>query len=80
MSFNLQLVLLISGIFTSSMCLLVLLPKWGAKAFFNKVLSEPYNIFLTRSAALPITAIGSLMIWAYFDPSLALPVGYIALE
>ncbi len=75
----LSLSLLIFGVITASMLVIVLAPKSGLMWFFQREVSEPYSLFLAQAGALPISAIGALMIWASFIPAMQCPVAVVAI-
>lgn len=66
----LDIVLLVSGLVTATMALMVCFPQWSLKSFFAKEVTQPYTLFLAQSSALPVTTIGLLMVWSYFQPQL----------
>ena len=66
----LDIVLLVSGLITSTMALMVCFPQWSLKSFFAKDVTQPFALFLAQSSALPVTTLGLLMVWAYFQPQL----------
>lgn len=76
---HIDLILLISGILTSSLIMQAIAPSYALKAFYGKVADSELSLFLARAGGLPIAAIGALMIWASFDDVIRFPIIIIAL-
>ena len=74
-----SIALLIVGLLTSSMIIQLCAPQYGLAAFSGKNITDPYVLFLARCAALPVVALGILMIWAAFNEQLQWPIMCIAI-
>ncbi|WP_017222165.1 hypothetical protein [Moritella dasanensis] len=74
-----DLVLLLSGLITSSLIIQVVAPRYALKAFYGLTVDSELALFLARAGGLPIATIGSLMIWASFNDAIQLPIIIAAL-
>ena len=75
---NIQIILYITGGITASVFLQFLAPALYLRTM-NKVSVEgPIGLFFARAWALPVAAIGVLLIWAGIEPALRVPVILVA--
>ena len=74
-----SIALLIVGLLTSSMLIQLCAPQYGLTTFSGKNITDPFVLFLARCAALPVVALGILMMWAAFNPLLQWPIMLIAI-
>jgi len=73
-SAHIDLILLLSGLITSSLIIQVVAPRYALKAFYGQTVDSEISLFLARAGGLPIATIGALMIWASFNDAIQLPI------